>query len=455
MVNYKVSDFVEAVFAALECAGTRYCVLHAWDSLPERLPSDLDIGVHPEDKCKIPIVLRHLTEKGFRAVDCHLYEVDAWSFIFSWFSGHERLSVVLDIITEYRTSWGTLVSGPELVADRTRFRSFWVPAPRTALRYLLAKRTLKQTFLDHHRKEIRTLVMELGRPQSEAIAGALFGEKLQGRIVDACLQDSLDSLSGRLRSALFWNSVRRQPSNVLSCVAGEAFRIGRRLAQPTGVFVAFMGPDGVGKSTLVSRLMDNEWCEFRSQRVFHWRPQCIAKNQDLGPVTDPHGKPSRGPVGSSLCLIGFVLDYWAGYLLTIRPTLVRSGLIVFDRYFDDVTIDPQRYRYGGPAWLPRVLRRLIPRPDIFIVLDAPVDRMLARKREVSEQELAALRRAYAVFASRQSTAVVVSTDGVLEDATAATCQAVGNWMNERFYQRFRRWKVGGPEPSMAGGRGSD
>jgi thymidylate kinase len=455
MVDYTVSDFVDAVFAAFEDAGIRYCVLHAWDSLPDGLPSDLDIGVHPEDKSKIPVVLRRLTRKGFLAVDCHLYEVAAWSFIFSWFWGHERLAVVLDIIVEYRTRWGTLVSGQDLVAGRTRLRSFWIPAPETALQYLLAKRTLKKTFLDDHREEIRRSTIELGRPRSEAIAAKLFGEKLKGRVVDACQQDSLNSLTGELRSALFWNVVSRRPWNTVLCLAAEACRIGLRIAQPTGVFLAFLGPDGSGKSTVLNKLLDQPWFEFQSRRVFHWRPQCIAKKPDLGPVTDPHGKPARGSIGSCVRLFGFVLDYWAGYIFTIRPKLVRSGLVIFDRYFDDMAIDPRRYRYGGPVWLPRVLTRLIPRPDIYIVLDAQEDRMFLRKQEVSAEELVRLRRAYVAFAGRQSTAVLVSTDGVVEEAAAASSRAVCTWMNGRFTDRFRRWKVGGPEPGMASSRGSD
>ena len=88
MVDYSVSDFVSVIFAALESAGIRYCVLHAWESLPERLPSDLDLAIHPEDKRKIAVVLRQLTERGFRAVDCHMYEVGAWSIIVCWFCGH-------------------------------------------------------------------------------------------------------------------------------------------------------------------------------------------------------------------------------------------------------------------------------------------------------------------------------------------------------------------------------
>ena len=40
----------------------------------------------------------------------------------------------------------------------------------------------------------------------------------------------------------------------------------------------------------------------------------------------------------------FVADYWLGYWLWIRPKLVRSTLVVSNRYFDDMLVDPRRYR---------------------------------------------------------------------------------------------------------------
>ena len=46
-------DFLLALFRHLDDSSTRYCVLHSWENLPEELPSDLDIAVHPEDRKRL------------------------------------------------------------------------------------------------------------------------------------------------------------------------------------------------------------------------------------------------------------------------------------------------------------------------------------------------------------------------------------------------------------------
>ena len=53
------------LFSALEDAGIQYCVLHGWDGLPEVLPSDLDLAVHPKDRDKLPAVFGKMRDSGF------------------------------------------------------------------------------------------------------------------------------------------------------------------------------------------------------------------------------------------------------------------------------------------------------------------------------------------------------------------------------------------------------
>ena len=45
-----VADFLRTLFRLLDESEVRYCVLHSWYLLPEKLPSDLDLAVHPSDK---------------------------------------------------------------------------------------------------------------------------------------------------------------------------------------------------------------------------------------------------------------------------------------------------------------------------------------------------------------------------------------------------------------------
>ncbi len=451
----RTADFVKLLFEALQSAGVRYCVLHGWDGLPEVLPSDLDLAVHPEDKRKLPAILARMQECGFLLVDSHNYEVNAHSFYFCWFDLSDRRCVVLDIAFEYRADGMLILKADELLNGRRRLGSFWIPDPRVRLRYLLAKRTVKRQFSPLHQEGISRVTIEVGNESSVEIAARLFGKDLGRRVISAVLQGNMASLSSELSKAMVLNSIRREPLTVLRCLAGECLRLWRRVMQPTGIVLAILGPDGAGKSTVIQDMMEREWQEFQFRRVFHWRPQLIGKRPDMGPLTDPHGTPARGTLGSLVRLAGFVVDYWIGYFFLVRPRLVRSGLVIFDRYFDDITVDCKRYRYGGPDWIPRLLVRLVPRPDLLVVLDADVEQMLSRKQEVNREELTKLRVRYAELVRHEQNAVVIRTDSTIAVTSIAIRRALAGLMSNRFRRRFPEWRVESESSARPGFTGRD
>jgi thymidylate kinase len=81
------------------------------------------------------------------------------------------------------------------------------------------------------------------------------------------------------------------------------------------------------------------------------------------------------------------LDFRLGWWTRIRPFVKRGGWVVWERPWWDISIDPTRYRLQGLSGAARVFGGALPVPDLVIVLEAPVDVLLARKREVSEAEL--------------------------------------------------------------------
>ncbi len=84
----------------------------------------------------------------------------------------------------------------------------------------------------------------------------------------------------------------------------------------------------------------------------------------LPPIIDPHGKPPRGFLFSIFKLLYWAVDYWYGYLAVIRPDPSNPTLVMFDRYYHDVLVDPERYRLptstlGFAQFVGRLVRRLI------------------------------------------------------------------------------------------------
>ena len=197
---------------------------------------------------------------------------------------------------------------------------------------------------------------------------------------------------------------------------------------------------------MVGRLIEALSPCFRRERMFHYRPMVIAPQKETGvPVTDPHDVPPRGMLGSIVALFGVLLDYWLGFAFALRPFLVRSGLIVFDRYYHDLLVDPIRYRYGGPMWLAKFLGRLIPPPDLlFLVLDAGDEVILSRKREVSPGELRRQREGYRQFTLGAKRATMINTDRGIEQTLEEATRFIVGFLSQRFQRRpgFLRYQSG-------------
>jgi thymidylate kinase len=62
-------------------------------------------------------------------------------------------------------------------------------------------------------------------------------------------------------------------------------------------------------------------------------------------------------------------------------------MVLSDRFYLDLLADPRRYRYGASLQIARFVFRFLPKPDRVIVLHTEADTILARKEEVSREEL--------------------------------------------------------------------
>jgi thymidylate kinase len=161
-------------------------------------------------------------------------------------------------------------------------------------------------------------------------------------------------------------------------------------------FIAFLGCDGSGKSTVISGLSAELRKSGNEVSLGHWRPNVfssVPNERALASADDPHGQIPRGLFSSLLKLAWLWLNWWLGWFLSLFRAK-SQGYLLFDRYHGDLLVDPIRYRYGGPMRAARLAVRLMPQPDLVIFLDAEPDVLLSRKQEVSREALVASRSRY-------------------------------------------------------------
>ena len=167
----------------------------------------------------------------------------------------------------------------------------------------------------------------------------------------------------------------------------------RRRPGGPGVYLLVVGPDGTGKSTLVRHLTDLGRREFPAVLAMHWRPGLLPglarlAGRDAPDPVRPHHHPAYGPAVSLIRLVYYWVDQVAGYWWRIRPWVRRGGLVIMERGYWDILVDPRRYRLGCPPWIVRLLGRLVASPDLTVVLGGDPAVIAARKRELSATEVA-------------------------------------------------------------------
>ena len=183
----------------------------------------------------------------------------------------------------------------------------------------------------------------------------------------------------------------RSPNRVMRGLVVGAKRWLERGTQPSGVIVEVVGPDGSGKSTLAGALPDACYRLFRRSAHFHWRPHLLpAPGRVVGRDSDstaPHARPPRSRPLSVVFLMYYWLDFVVGGWFRYRALKSRSALVVIERGWGDIAVDPRRYRLDVSTGLVKALGKLVPGPDLTIFLEAPAAVTLARKQELTEAEI--------------------------------------------------------------------
>lgn len=191
-----------------------------------------------------------------------------------------------------------------------------------------------------------------------------------------------------------------------------------------GLCIAIFGPDGIGKSAVIEAMKLDVGTAFSAVVQFHFRPM-FGRQEARPPVTDPHGQAPRSLLISSVKLIYWLLDCWYGFFIAIRSARRCSRLVIFDRYYPDILVDPLRYRLPASILrFARLLAAMAPRPDLYVLLDAPADVVQRRKHEVSPAESQRQRLAYLAMFQSMPAKLLVNADAPVNQVARQVSAAV-------------------------------
>ncbi len=169
-------------------------------------------------------------------------------------------TVAVDIIFEDRRSGMIMASGEDFAAGRVRHGDFWIASPEMEFSYLLVKKANKGKVSSSQTLRLQRLAESLGRESAEKLVRKVFREDLKTRIVGACLDGSIDEVFRDLKGEAWQTAPSRRLLRTIRYWAGQLRRAIWRTSHPSGILVSVLGPDGVGKSTVLEVSPRNSAC---------------------------------------------------------------------------------------------------------------------------------------------------------------------------------------------------
>jgi thymidylate kinase len=385
------SELLRRVFDTLDQLKIQYCVTHGYQGLPEAIDSDVDMIVA---RAQLPTVRQALSSLGGSSRLVQWIDDGAcWAAIAAPGEPGRPAIVQLHLSPGFELGNRVFYRDADILSTRRRHRGFWVPAAEVEFACICINRAIKGEFKPEHAAQLAALYEREPAACAQEICRFFAAGSVQQILAGARHKD-VACLSAPPLAA----PVAPPESNALAASLTRACgkwsrRISRWLRPRNGLHVVFLGPDGVGKSTVIDAVRDALAPAFLRTDYMTFAPSLIPG--PLQPKKDtPHQLPPRSLPASLMKAAWWSLCYTIGYFAAVRPAAARASLILNHRYLLDAMVDPKRYRYSGPQFLLKMIWLVAPKPDAIILLDAPTEVIQSRKREVSAAETARQREGY-------------------------------------------------------------
>lgn len=419
-------------FNALNNSGITYAITGRTENYPEDIQSDIDIIIAPEHFKDFWVFMQKIQNNGMDWIQVISHEITCHYYIVTLSNGNKHQLIKPDVCTDYYRKGTLFLEASYLLTNRFfNPKGFYQLATvREFIYYLLKKidkENINQEQFEHLRNQWKqdTIACKVAMK-------SFFSEENQNIIISSMESNNVQAFSSKfdLLKKDFHQSLKFSFKDFCLKIGNRISRI----ANPTGLVVAFMGPDGCGKTTIINGVKKDITEAFRQNKQFHLFPK---EGKDTASVVDPHAEKPRGFIGSILKLVYFLFLYTKGYWVKIYPLKIKSTLVIFDRYFHDQIADPKRYRHGASKFWIKLVGFFIPKPDLWILLDAPEDVIQARKSEVTPEETARQLKSYKDLFGTLKNAHIINANQAPEQVIYDAEKVIIDFLGKRTAKRYK------------------
>lgn len=435
-------ELAKHLFIFLDSSNIDYVVVGDTRGYPNEIQSDIDIVVDAQLVRDFNRKLvQYCSGHDLKMVQIFRHEYSSWYFILCGMDEKGKACFLHpDVCGDYFRFGRLLLKAQDLLHGRIQTqhgdntRSFFVPPPAAGFIYYLLKK-IDKMHISRSQGDFLSAEWKRDPIGARGYLKRFWSEREVEDLAQAAENNSWAEITATVshfQKALWRNIPASAKHRYL-----EVIRQVSRVMQPTGIHVVFLGGDGSGKSTIIEQVERDLAPAFRNTKHYHLRPFFGFSKQPGAPVRDPHAQLARGQFLSLAKLGWWVLDFTVGYLVEILPRLLRSTLVLFDRYYDDLLVDHRRYRYGGPSWAVLLGTWLIPSPDLVILLDAPAEVLRMRKQELPVPEIERQRLAYRALIERLPNSCAIDASQSFDKVVVQVESKIVEYLEKRLAARLR------------------
>ena len=372
------------------------------DDLPEY--SDLDLLVAKEEVPGILTVLKR--QSG--VIKTNVYKKSFMTTVELFFEDQSFLS--LDLIhTFQRKALNYLDAGKILRSATTNAEGIRVPEKRFCFEYTWLFYTLNHSSVPERYIRYYSQMDSVVRGQILNHVHSSFGLRCDG--LEDLFQYKIsmqNQVMTAIRNLHANNTVRRIQSALSYAIDTVRDLINRR-----GFVITLTGVDGAGKSTIIAGIEQMLQEKFRKKVVVvRHRPSLFpilsawkhgkAKAEEISVSKLPRTGTNKSTLSSLFRFIYYYTDYLFGQFYIYFRYNLRGIIVVYDRYYFDFIVDGKRSNIHMNPKITRSLYKLLFKPEVNILLFAPVEDILKRKQELDAQTIHELTENYRELFERLS-----------------------------------------------------